>query len=184
MIQLDASFQNVKAENIGQFENPPAGGYILKVIDVSDKKSESGSDMITLTLDIAEGPFEDGFGKYPKKVRQVISEKSLPYFKGMLNSFKASNPPEKLKGMVNASFQFNPMVLKGAIIGGLLRDAEYINKSGELKIGQEIDFLCQVDEVPNLKTRALKKLTGPMASGNTANTANNAPPHGDDDLPF
>lgn len=187
MIQLDSNFQTVKAQVGGQYVAPPAGGYVFTVLEVSEAPSDAGKPMVTLTLDIAEGPSKGCFEKYPKKYRQLVNGESLPFFKGMLASFQASNTPEKIKGLVNQSLQCNPMILKGCLVGGLLRDQEYKQKdSGEIRIGQEIAYLCAASEVPNLKPAPLKKLVAQSRGASQSpgyGSAAGAPPP-EDDMPF
>lgn len=184
MIQLDSNFQTEKAKIGGTYSAPPAGGYVWIVTDVSEEPSQQKKPMVTLTLDVHSGPEKGCFEKFPKKYRQLVNGDNMPYFKGMLEAFKASNPPEKIRGLVNQQFQFFPMVLKGCIVGGMLRDQEYRQRdSGEIKVGQEVAFLCPVSEVPNLKPMSLKKLS-PSASGQGQSYSGQSAPPPDDDCPF
>jgi hypothetical protein len=188
MIQLDGNFQSVKAQVGGMYVAPPAGGYVFRVLEVSEAPSDTGKPMVTLTMDVHEGPHKGVFEKYPKKYRQLVNGDSLPFFKGMLSAFQASNPTERLKGLVNHALQCNPMVLKDCLVGGLLRDQEYKQKdSGEIRIGQEVAYLCAVSEVPNLKPAPIKRLTTqgkPNASHSSGYSAPNGAPPPEDDLPF
>lgn len=181
MIQLDNNFPEVPAAEGGTFEQPPAGGYVLRVLDVSDKASNAGNTMVTLSCDIAQGDHEGAFQRYPKKFFQLVNGDHLPYFKAMLNHFKESNPPEKLAGLVSQSLQFNPQKLKGTLVGACLRETEYVNKEGNVAVGLEIWYLCPVKDVDQIKVPALKKLAKgaqrPQAYGNN-------PPPPEDDLPF
>lgn len=185
MIQLDSNFQTEKAKTGGQYSAPPAGPYIWLVTDVSEAPSKDGKPMVTLTLDVYSGPEKGCFEKFPKKYRQLVNGDNMPYFKGMLEAFKASNPQEKIRSLINQQLHFFPMVLKGCIVGGMLRDHEYKQKdSGEIKVGQEIAYLFPVSEVGNLKPMPLKKLSGSAGHPQSYGGSVGAPPPESDDMPF
>lgn len=180
MIQLDQEFTTTEASQGGGFEPPPAGGHILRVLAASDTPSKAGNDMVTISLDIAEGEFAGAFEKYPKKFFQLVNGDHLAYFKGMLKSFEESNPPAKMKAVLSG-LQFNPEKLVGLLIGACLRETEYIAKDGSVGVGLEIWYLCPVSDVPEIKVPALKKLPKGTAQ---RPQGNRAPPPEDDNLPF
>lgn len=180
MIQLDQEYTTTEAAQGGGFEMPPPGGYVLRVEDVSDNPSKAGNDMVTLSLDIAEGDHTGAFQKFPKKFFQLVNGEHLPYFKGMLKSFEESNPPAKMKPVLNG-LQFNADKLKGLFIGACLREAEYIAKDGSTAVGLEVWYLCPVKDVPEIKVPAMKKLP----KGTTSKPSQSkVPPAPEDDLPF
>ncbi len=182
MIQLDPVFTTTEAKEMTGFETPPPGGYVFKVVDVSDKPSKAGNDMISLSVDIAQGEFEGVFEKFPKMFFQLVNGDHLPYFKALLNHFKESNPPAKTNGLVNQALQFDAQKLKGLLIGGCLREAEYLNKDGDLCVGREVWYFCPVSGVAEIKTPKLKKLSNgskPSTSGNKPSTTEDL-----DQLPF
>lgn len=185
MIQLDSNFQTEKAKTGGQYSAPPAGPYIWIVTDVSEAPSKDRKPMVTLTLDVYSGPEKGCFEKFPKKYRQLVNGDNMPYFKGMLESFKASNPQEKIRGLVNQQFQFFPMVLKGCIVGGMLRDHEYKKKdSGEIKVGQEIAYLFPAADLGGLKPMPIKKLSGSAGQPQPHSGNAGASSHEEDFMPF
>lgn len=185
MIQLDSNFQTEKAKTGGAYSAPPAGPYIWVVTDVSEEPSKEKKPMVTLTLDVYSGPEKGCFDKFPKKYRQLVNGDNMPYFKGMLEAFKASNPQEKIRGLINQQLQLYPMVLKGCIVGGMLRDHEYKHKeTGEIKIGQEIAYLFAASEVNNLKPMPLKKLSGGASHPQSYGGNSGAPAPDDSDMPF
>ncbi len=179
MIQLDNTFPETEAAENKGFETPPPGGYVFRVTDVSEKPSAAGNAMLTLSVDIAQGDFEGAFEKFPKKFFQLVNGDHLPYFKALLNHFKESNPEAKTKGLVNAALQFDAQKLKGLLIGGCLREAEYLNRDNDLCIGREIWYFCPVEEVNEIKPPKMKKLDKKSGTSKPSTSANP-----DDDLPW
>jgi hypothetical protein len=177
MINLDPDFSTTEAAQGGGFETPPPGGYTFRVVDVSDKPSKAGNDMLTLSVDIATGEYKGAFEKFPKMFFQLVNGEHLPYFKALLNNFAASNNPDRMVGVLNG-LQFNAQKLKGLLIGGCLRAAEY-EKDGEIREGREVWYFCPISEVADIKPPKMKKLA---RGGSTS--SRQAPPLDDDDLPF
>lgn len=183
MIQLDNEYEATEAKTGGGYVAPPPGGYVLQVLDVSDKPTKTGKDMITLTLDIAEGEFQGAFEKYPKPYRQLVNGDNLPYFKAMIQAFQESNDYDRLRGLIEHG-NCDPFVLKGALVGGCVREAEYRHESGEIKVGLEIGWLCPVEKVPDIKPPKLKKLAGNAGARPGSHVQSSRAPQTDDDLPF
>lgn len=155
-MKLDSNFNDVAPQQ-GGFMPPNPGGHILKVVGVSDKPSNAGNDMVTLSLDIAQGEFKGAFERFPKKFFQLVNGDNLPYFKGMIEAFQKSNPPAAMKRAING-LDFDADGLVDLLVGGNLREVEYVNGSGDVAVGMEIAYLVPVSEVPNLKPLPLKKL--------------------------
>lgn len=186
MIQLDNDFANTEAKQAGQYEPPPAGGYILKVLTSVEKISNSGNPMVSMELDIEEGEFKNAFEKYPAKFMQNCTGKSTPYFKGMLLSFKVSNPHGSMAAIIQNN-QFNPGPLVGMLIGGNIREEEFYNQSGELKTTMGIQNLCDTEFVRqgHVKPLGIKKAVKPVGSIGQPIQGNNPPPHTEEfPLPF
>lgn len=194
MIQLDKEFTTTEAAEGGAYEPPPAGGYTFQVVDVSEEPSQAGNDMVTLSLDIADGPHEGAFERFPRKVFQLVNGDNLPYFKGMLEKFKACNSKQKLQNLVSKDLRLDASQLKGCLIGGSLRQAEYLDKnSGEVKIGMEVGYLCTLEDLATLKPQPIKKLPARRDTATAGRPGYQAPrggaqagykPPEEDDLPF
>jgi hypothetical protein len=183
MIQLDQEFTTTEAATGGQYDPPPPGGYVFQVVAASDNPSNAGDAMVTLSLDIVEGEHAGAFAKFPKKFFQRVNGESLPYFKGMLKAFQESNSPERLKGVVSRDLQFDSSKLVKALVGGCLREVEYLDKTGNVQVGIEVAFLCPIKEVPDIKAPPLKKLKGSRPAPKPS-TASPAAPLPEDELPF
>jgi hypothetical protein len=185
MIQLDSGFATVEAKEPAQYSKPPAGGYPLVVVTISEKPSKAGNDMVTLGLDIASGPFEGSFEKFPKMFFQLVNGDQQAYFKHMLKSFKESNSPEKMAQVIvkqrDESMVFDANKLFGCVIGGNLRDAEYLDAQGNLCIGIEVGALCSIKDIDKVSIMPIKKLKAQRpASAHTNHAAN----EDSGDLPF
>lgn len=183
MIPLDKEYTTTEAAEGGQYELPPPGGYILQCIEASDKPSNAGKAMVTLSFDIAEGEYQGAFAKYPKKFFQLVNGEHLAYFKGMLKAFEESNSAQAMAGVVK-DLQFDSSKLVKRLVGASIREAEYKDKTtGEIKVGMEIHFLCPVKQVPDIKPAGIKKFKAGTAASSPSGPRS-APPQTDDDLPW
>lgn len=184
MIQLPKEFATMEAKNFKPFENPPSGPYTLIVTACEDKPSRNNQAMLTFSFDIANGPHKGAFEKYPKKFRTVLEGEGLAYFKGAWSDFKASNEKAKLVGAIDAEGRVNAQKFVGLLIGGNVRDEEYMNQSGQVRMGQEIAYMFPIGDMEKhqaMPPKMLKKQTGsrPSNSGPQA-----TPPLPENDLPF
>ena len=194
MYTLGKDFDTTEAKEFVPFENPPSGGYVFKVVGSDDTAARNGRPMVTIALDIADGPHAGAFARFPKPYRQMLDGDSLAYFKAMLKYFGESNPEAKMQKVIftqrDGSKGFDHTALVGLRIGGNLREAEYIKQdTGETKVGLEISFLGAVKDVGSMKPLPLKKLAGAAPAGRpTASrpaSSGSAPAADfDDGLPF
>jgi hypothetical protein len=193
MYTLGKDFDTTEAKEFVPFENPPSGGYVFKVVGSEDAPTRGGRPMVTLALDIDEGPHKGAFTRFPKPYRQMLDGESLPYFKAMLKYFGESNPEAKMQKVIftqrDGSKGFDHAALVGLRIGGNLREAEYIKQdTGETKVGLEVSFLGAVKDVGSMKPLPLKKLEGSRPAARPAAsrpaTTSRPPLDEDDSLPF
>lgn len=193
MYTLGNDFDTTEAKEFTPFENPPSGGYVFEVVESDDTAARNGRPMVTLKLDIAEGPHKGAFAKFPKPYRQMLDGDSLAYFKAMLKYFAESNPEGKMSRVIfkqrDGSKGFDHEGLVGLRIAGNLREAEYLKSdTGETKVGLEVSFLGAVKDVGNMKPLPLKRLAGAAPASKTAyrpSAPGSRPPLAqDDDLPF
>lgn len=185
------NYDSTEAKDPQPYENPPSGGYVFQVVEVGTEPARNGRPMVTLGLDIAEGPYAGAFAKFPKAVRQMMDGDSLPYLKAMNNHFAASNPPARMASVIfkqrDGTTGYDPKALMGLRVGGNLGEAEYIKKeTGEVKIGTEVRFLGPVADVPKMKPLALKKLDKGVARPAAAPTSSQhyGRPTENDAVPF
>ncbi len=182
-IALDSNYNDTPAEEHKPFVRPPSGGYIFKVVKAEEANaSKTGAPMLVLSLDIAEGPHKGACGKYPIKFYQLTGGESLGRFKGVMKAFGESNNPDKMRTLISQGAIF-PERMDGMVIGGCLRDEEYLNKYNQLKVKASIAYLCNTGKVKNGEVQPMGvKTLEPQGRPNGAPTGN-PPPHGDDDLP-
>lgn len=183
-MQKPSGYDEAQATIGGQSPKPPAGGTVLGVIRVSEELSKAGDDMITLFLDIAQGPFKNHFrnlGKHLNKdcylryYQKTQGEKSVPFLKGMITSFEESNP--------GFDWQWDAQSLVHHLVGANLREEEYVNANGQHRLGLKIAHLCSVKSVEEGKLPVLapKLLEGSFDGQPEHRHQLNAP---QDDLPF
>lgn len=128
------AWNQTEAADMGGFKRLPAGGYVCRVQAVREDKSRSGNDEIVIRLDIAEGPFAGYFSRdYMHSVKrwgeqafwkgtytQVTVGKSIPFFKGLLEAFKASNPG--YEPYFGETGEWDEQELRGKLIGFIFRE--------------------------------------------------------------
>lgn len=169
-----SNYDSTEAKTFGQFNNPPAGGYVMKVETAKEVTSKKGSPMLEIQLDFAAGEFKGYYQKLSKKLqkdcfpvyRRVFTEDAAPYLKGDINIFEKSNSGFK--------FNFNENSLISKLVGANMQEEEYA-KNGDIKTILKIAFLCPVSEVPNQKPLPIKKLVGTEHSKSSNSFSNGEP---------
>ena len=112
-----------------EFENPPPGGYIVKITRVEDRESQEG---LLLELDIARGDYTgfaqgtfDRAGFWPLKTWVSYKDSALRFFKGIKTCLETSNPKYRFDTR-------NVQGLVGRYFGAVLGEEEYRRKNGEI----------------------------------------------------
>jgi hypothetical protein len=144
------------AEGITFQNKPEAGPYVFKIVNAETATAkESGNEMIVLSLDIAEGPFagfykkiSEQYGKN-KYIKHYRVTSNVPYFKGDITSIEKSNP--------GFAFDFDEKKLIGKVVGGNLREEEFIGNAG-IASSLKIAFLFPVADVNKIKPMKPKLL--------------------------
>ena len=128
------NYNDVKAQS-GDFERPPAGGYIIEVLDVEDvpldPKTGKG-DYLRIKYDIAHGDFAGYYqkqherfgGDYYTSFVKSYKEKALGMFKHFTNCIEESNAPY--------TWDWNEKTLVGKFLGVTLQEEEYKKKDGSI----------------------------------------------------
>jgi hypothetical protein len=171
--------------------SPGPGPYILGIIKADSGNSGSGHAQLVFHLDIADGPFKNHFrakgerfnGNFYMRHYQGTEGKSLPYFKGLIKAIEESNPPYK--------FDFNEGLLSRKLIGGNLREEEYVKKDKTIGLRLKPAYLCSIQSIKEGGHRILptRKLAVSREPGDDADFAPPPPDDMDqrpanDDLPF
>lgn len=160
MINKPAEWEEVEAFT-GDFEQIELGGHICKIINAKTEKSKSGSDMLVICFDIADGKNKDfyrrqfdrknknGDAKWQGIYRQLVDGNSVKFFKGIITSIEKSNG--------GYTWNWDESTLKGKIFGGVFGQEEYVNQQGEVKLATKLMFIRSVDaikkgvEIPEVK---------------------------------
>lgn len=164
------------------------GGHVCKIVNVEEKKTSTGKDMLVISLDIAEGEQKGYYSDQYKKdnrenkrwacmVYAVVEDKcgntSRP-FKQFIQAFEVSNKVTVQWGD-NFEAQF-----KGKLIGGVFGREQYQNNNGELKMSTKCRWFETIDKVR--KGVAIPK--DKMLQGVTTFGGGAIGEIQDDDLPF
>jgi hypothetical protein len=179
----------------GGFPEPKPGPCILGIVR-ADVEIKDGEQRIELQLDIAEGPLKNHYSKQSKRfeknrllrVWQNTDGKSLPYFKGLIKAIEESNP-----GFV-FRFEDGEESLERKLVGGNLREEEYLSSDGTVKTSLRVGYLCSAQSVRigSHRIMSVKKLKAPPADGfdqsqpagvSEADFDQSVPPHSDGDGP-
>lgn len=174
----------IQASGDGDFTPLPAGGYVVKIVDMTD---EPKKEYVNLIWDIAEGEhagrYSDKWGKeHPYAHNVILSYKdtALGMLKGRLEAIQASNPG------------FDPFaawdagrldMFKNRLMGVNLQEEEYENQSGEVRTRLNV---CQVVDVQRVrdgkvKVRPKKALAGKIGTSPTSSAPADVY---DGDVPF
>lgn len=184
-MQKPDGYDGAQAATGGQRPKPPAGGHVLGVVRVEETKSRDGEEMIVLYLDIARGEFKNYYRELGERLKKDVflryyqltqSKKSIPFLKGMIQSFEKSNP--------GFDWQWEAQALTRRLVGANLREEEYENKEGKRGLGLKIVHLCSIESVDaGLPILAPKLMDGsfdqPAAAGGRDKLDSNT-----DDLPW
>lgn len=139
----------------GEYEVLEAGGYVCKILNAKEEKSQSGKEMLVIAFDIEEGEHKDYFKrrfdndtrldkKWPVNgiYRQMLEgENAVGYLKGMITSLEASNPKFK--------WDWDESKLKGLKFGGIFRREQYEAFDGSLKFSTKLQFIRSVEKIKN-----------------------------------
>jgi hypothetical protein len=179
-------------------ENKPltAGAYECVIIKAEECTTKTGRNQVRFDIDILtseyKGYFNEKFNDSLSRSQtaywqgvyyQLTEDKSLPYFKGLIENIEKSNP----------GFRFdwnnpnNEKTLAGKKIGGVFRREQFQAQDGTIKLSTKCWYLCDFSKVKDIDPPEDKLLTTGGAIS-TANKPNSAPKFEeistDEDLPF
>lgn len=176
----------------GEFETLEAGGYICKIINAKEEKSQSGKRMLVIAFDIAEGEHKDFYkkryenlvksNKDPNTVikwpnngiyRQMLDgEYASRYLKGMMTALENSNS--------NFKWDWDEKKLVNLLFGGVFGREEYEGQDGKIKKATKLRWIRSVEKIRNGEFTIPEDILLEKTESNfTYNTGNEV-----DDLPF
>lgn len=161
-------FTNVQATQGGEFARPTAGGYVIGIVSVEDVPEK---EYLKISYDIAEGEFKNYY--YDMKQRtgydlpvmyKSYKDKALGFFKAFLDAVAASNP--------GYTWNNDERTLTRKLVGCVLREEEYRNRDGEIKVSLKPEVFYPAADIRAGKFEALPKKT---LTGGTMQGMANAP---------
>ena len=134
MKALGETYKGTEASTGGDFERLPAGGYVVRITQVTDLPSKEYLDVV---YDIAEGEhkgfYSDQWSKdhtFAHHFFMSYKESALGMFKGRLRAIDESN---------NTNFEemaavgLKEQALVGKIVGVVVGYEEYLSNQGEIR---------------------------------------------------
>lgn len=156
---------NVQATQGGKFARPTAGGYVIGIVNVEDVPER---EYLKITYDIAEGEFKNYY--YDMKQRtgydlpvmyKSYKDKALGFFKAFIDAVTESNPGYKWNN--------DERTLCRKLVGCVLREEEYRNCDGEIKVSLKPDVFYPAADIREGKFEVLPKKTLVNAAGSAYN---------------
>lgn len=188
----DKGYNDVPPANPGEYVKLPAGGYICRIVNAELIKSKAGNLMLVLSVDIADGDFQNFFkanshnDKWNNSAiyRQLIFDSNnrvSSFLKGLFTCIENSNDNFK----VNVR-NFEPDTLRGKLCGFIFGDEEYERRDKSVGVKTVIKFPTSVDKIRSgdFKLPELKKLSKPINSSKPDKEFPDSVPVAPDDIPF
>lgn len=152
---ITVNLDNVSEATGNGSNNPPAGGYVAKIIDVTHKEKNQG---VVIDLDIDEGEWTKfysslnaKYGFWALSTFRSYKTKALPFFAKFINCLERSNDGYK--------WDYDETKWVGKIIGIVLCYEEYIGNDGKVKTRAKVNEVMDAKKVytgdykvPELKT--------------------------------
>ena len=138
------NLQNVTAKTGGDFPTVEPGGYICRIMNVTDVPEK---EYLMIDLDIAAGEYKDYYkdlaaraGFWACTQYWSYKEANLPYFKGNITAVEESNQGYRFSDQ-------NEQDLRGKLIGAVFGEEEYKANSGEIKCNVKPRFVCSAQRI-------------------------------------
>ena len=120
----------------------PAGGYVCKIMNLHYEKTQTGKDIILVSLDVAEGEYAGFYLKRYNRAKQDTSKQAkwgcqwrifleLPQggtnglYKGFMTAYEKSNG-------VQVNWMGDEKQFTGKLVGVLFRDEEFLGADGKM----------------------------------------------------
>ncbi len=126
----------------GNYIRLPDGGYICKIMSLTEEKTRTGRDAIYVSLDIAEGEYKGHYANewkndtrqekrwgaiFIQPVYTTADNKTNPFFKAFCTAFEKSN--DTLIAWTDDATKFAAQ-FKNKSIGCVFASEQYINNKG------------------------------------------------------
>lgn len=155
------NYNEVQAST-GEFARPQAGGYICKIVNVTDVPYDSNTgkgDYLKIEYDFTDGELKgyyaklnDDWGFWGGSFIRSYKEKALGMFKQFTNCLEQSNP--------NYNWNWDEQGLNGKLIGLVLGEEEYEKNDGSIGNRLYVKNVKTVEQIQNgdFKVPELKAL--------------------------
>ena len=180
------NYENVQASS-GEFARPTAGGYICRIMDVTDvdhNPNTGKGQYLRIEYDIASGDFAGYFkkqfekwgGDWKANFVRSYKEENLGMLKHFTNCIERSN--------AGYEWDWNEKGLIGKVVGLVLGEEEYRNSNGEIKTKLVVSQVKTTEEVKSgdFKVPEQKKIKQENTSNDFVSL--NSPSSVIDNLPF
>jgi hypothetical protein len=143
------NYANIQAST-GEFSRPTAGGYIIRILDVTDVPLDATTgkgDYLKIDYDICEGEFANYYkeankrfgGEWFANFIRSYKEKALGMFKHFTNCIEESN-----KGY---EWDWNEKELIGKKIGVTMQEEEYKKSDGSIGVRLRVKDIKTVKQI-------------------------------------
>lgn len=136
-------------------KRPPAGIYIMRIINATVGKTKNGDRILRLELDIAEGEYKNYYTDISTSYNRNLllkhgqlceKDSSMGFFKKVITDIEKSN--------LGYTFDFNCNSLRGKLIGAYTIYEEY-EKNGQLRSAMKIANFLSVGEAREMTAKKL-----------------------------
>lgn len=178
------NYANIQAST-GEFSRPTAGGYIIRILDVTDVPLDATTgkgDYLKIDYDICEGEFANYYkeankrfgGEWYANFIRSYKEKALGMFKHFTNCIEESN--------AGFEWNWNESELIGKKIGVTMQEEEYIKSDGTVGVRLRVKDIKTVKQIAtgDFKVPERKTVERPATASNNGFVEVDL----DDDLPF
>jgi len=200
---LPNDYDKAQAYQYGNNSNRlPVGGYVCNILNVEEKPTQSGSMMIVVSYDVAEGEYAGFFRKRydaDKKDNPMTAKWRGTYtlfvcnkdgstngwFKGFIKDWeKSNNRPFVKQGEYNAQ-------MKDTKVGIIVREEEFEGRNGEILTTTKACNSLPIEavrlgkfELPKKRTLQSNNSSTSTSSNVTASSFETTVVDDDNDLPF
>lgn len=183
---------------VGDYEVLEPGGYICKIVNAKEEKSQSGRDMLVIDFDIAEGEHKDIYQRrYDVLKKASNSPDDMPKWPNngvhriMINDSEG-NFNKFLKTFITSVEQSNNFDfwgknkgeakgLKGKLFGGIFGEEEYEKNDGKIGTSTKLQWIRATSTIEDGKYQIPEKKT---ISKKPGSIFDDVEAKDDDDLPF
>jgi hypothetical protein len=176
--------ENWETIQVHSERKPPAGCYIMQIINATVGMTKSNQTILRLELDIAEGEYKNYYSEISASYNKNLllrygqlceKESAIPYFKKIITDIEQSN--------LGFKFNFNCNSLRGKYVGAYTFYEVYKTSEGQMKEAMKIDKFVSINQVRTMTAKNNDQNTFHNKSFNMPDNKQQFNQY-DDDLPF